>query len=137
MIDLHSEIVVKRAISPAAATTNNTAWTSEIIDLAGYRALEFAIALGALADSDATFDVAVQHGNAANLSDAAEVTAATGLLGTNPDFDKDADNKCFRVGYAGIKRYVRLVVTPTDNTGNAFCAAVALLIPMKQPELNE
>ena len=34
--DLMNRIHVARLISPAAATTDNTAWTSEIIDTQGY-----------------------------------------------------------------------------------------------------
>ena len=37
------------------------------------------------------------------------------------------DNKTRKIGYVGGKRYVRLTVTPANNTGNIFLAAIALL----------
>lgn len=128
MQDLFNNIHVVRAISPAAAVTNDTAIVSQIIDRQGYEALAFAILAGDLADADATFAVLVQHGDAANLSDAADVPD-TELLGTEAlaGFTFANDNETRKIGYRGGKRYVRLTVTPTGNTGNAFIAAVAIL----------
>lgn len=128
MRDLANHIEVRRAISPAAATTDNTAYVSQIIDLAGYQSLAFAILLGALADADATFAVLVEHGDAANLSDAAAVPDAN-LTGTEASagFIFSDDNKVRKIGYVGSKRYVRLTITPANNSGNVFLAAVAIL----------
>lgn len=128
MRDFSNHIEVRRAISPAAATTDNTAYVSQIIDLAGFGMLVFAILLGAIADVDATFTVLVEHGDAANLSDAAAVPDAslTGTeLGAAPLFS--SDDKVRKIGYVGTKRYVRLTVTPAANSGNLFLAAVAIL----------
>lgn len=128
MRDFANSLEVRRAISPAAATTDNTAYVSQIIDVAGFGMLVFAILLGALADADATFTVLVEHGDAANLSDAAAVPDAQ-LTGTEasaaPLFSDD--NKVRKIGYVGNKRYVRLTITPAANTGNVFLAAVAIL----------
>jgi hypothetical protein len=121
-----SEYEVKRAISPVAVS-DDTATSGEIIDLAGYAGIEFFLAIGTLADANATFAVILQHGATANLADAATVTAAGGLIGANPDFQFDDDDKVKRVGYAGTKRYIRIVVTPTGNTGSASFSAVAVL----------
>lgn len=65
MQDLHNNIHLKRGISPAAAVVDNTPFVSQIADLAGYDAAEFAILTGALADADATFTTLVEHGDAA------------------------------------------------------------------------
>ena len=73
MQDLHNNIHPRRGISPAAAVADNTPFVSQIVDLAGYDAAEFVILTGALADADATFATLVEHGDAANLSDAAAV----------------------------------------------------------------
>jgi hypothetical protein len=128
MRDLANHIEVRRAISPAAATTDNTPFVSQIIDLAGYDQMMFVILLGAIADADATFVVLVEHGDAANLSDAAAVPDA-GLTGTGaaaaPLFSDD--NKVRKIGYVGGKRYVRLTITPAANSGNVFLAATAIL----------
>lgn len=118
----------KRAISPAAAVTDNTAIVSEIIDVKGYDALTFIILTGSLADADATFTTLVEHGDASSLSDAAAVPDSQ-LVGTEAlaSFTFAADDKVFKIGYVGNKRYVRLTVTPASNTGNVFVAAVAIL----------
>jgi hypothetical protein len=127
MRDLHNNINVRRAISPVSVA-DNTAQVSQIIDRQGYNSLEFVISTGALADADATFTVLVEHGDAANLSDAAAV-ADTGLLGTEAlaSFQFDDDNETRKIGYVGSKRYVRLTITPANNASAGLLAAVAIL----------
>ncbi|MGV3649849.1 MAG: hypothetical protein ACO1OK_00355 [Devosia sp.] len=128
MRDLANHLAVRRAISPAAAVTDNTPFVSQIIDLAGFQQAMFAINIGALADADATFTVLVEHGDAANLSDAAAVPDAQ-LTGTEAgaSFRFDDDNQTRKIGYVGPKRYLRLTITPANNSGNVFVAAVAIL----------
>lgn len=128
MRDLMNNIHVARALSPAAAVTNNTAQVSQIIDRKGFDSLMFAILMGALVDADATFAVLVEHGDAANLSDAAAVADAD-LNGTEAlaGFAFGDDDEVRKIGYVGGKRYVRLTITPAANTGNAFLAALAIL----------
>lgn len=128
MRDYASTLHFARAISPAGAVTDNTAQVSQIIDIAGYEGLVFAINLGALADADAAFTVLVEHGDAANLSDAAAVPDAQ-LIGTEvlASFTFADDNKLRKIGYVGNKRYVRLTITPVNNSGNAFISALAVL----------
>lgn len=128
MRDLANSISVKRAISPAAAVTDNTPIVSQIIDHAGYQSLMFAISTGVLADADATFTALVEHGDAANLSDAAAVPNSQ-LTGTEAaaSFTFAHDNQTRKIGYVGSKRYVRLTITPANNTGDAFVSAVAIL----------
>jgi len=128
MRDLANSVHLKRAISPAAAVTDNTPFVSQIVDKTGYEQLMFAILIGALADADATFVVLLQHGDAANLSDAADVPDAQ-LTGTEAlaGFTFAADDQLRKIGYVGPKRYVRMTITPANNTGNAFIAAVAIL----------
>lgn len=126
--DIHNSIHPKRAISPAAATTDNTAWVSQIVDTAGAEACELVLLFGGLADADATFTVLIEDGDAANLSDAAAVVDDF-LLGTealaSATFADDDEPR--KIGYVGPKRYVRATVTPAANTGNAFLAGVWLL----------
>lgn len=126
--DLHNNIDLKRGISPAAATTDNAAWVSQIVDTAGYDACEFIILTGSLADADATFTVLVEDGATANLTDASAV-ADQYLLGLESiaSFNFVADDKVRKIGYVGMKRYVRVTITPANNTGSAFVAGVWLL----------
>lgn len=136
--DIHNNVHVARGISPVAAVTDNTAFVSQIVDTAGYEAAEFVLLTGSLADADATFTVLVEDGDAANLSDASAV-ADQFLLGTEAlaGFDFNADNKVFKIGYVGPKRYARVTVTPANNTGNAFVAGVWVLgHPRARPTSN-
>lgn len=112
----------------AAAIADNTAQVSAIIDTRGSDSLTWVIATGILADVDATFAVTMDHGEAANLSDAAAVPAAD-IAGTLAlaGFTFAADGATRKVGYIGSKRFVRLTVTPAANTGAAPLAIIAIL----------
>ncbi len=127
MKDLHNKIDVRRALSPASVA-DNTAQVSEIIDRAGFESLEFVIATGSLGDAGAEFTVLVEDGDASNLSDNAAVADAE-LLGTEAlaSFIQSDDDKVFKIGYVGSKRYVRLTITPTNNATASLIAAVAIL----------
>lgn len=136
--DLHNNIHPVPGIAPAAPITDNAAFVSAIVDTKGYESVEFVILTGSLADADATFTVLVEDGAQANLSDAAAV-ADTFLLGTEAlaSFTFADDNKVRKIGYVGGKRYVRVTVTPANNTGNAFVAGVWLLgHPKNAPTAN-
>ena len=132
MNDLHHSVNYQRALSPVSVS-DNTAQVSEIIDKSGAEFLEFIIATGSLADADATFTTLIEHGDAANLSDAAAVPDAE-LVGTeaNASFQFDDDDSVFKIGYTGIKRYVRITITPAANTGAALLAVVAALGRLRQ-----
>jgi hypothetical protein len=129
MRDLLSNIHLLPALPPAAAAiTDNTAQNTAIVDRQGFDSLTFAIITGVLADADATFVATMQHGDAANLSDATNVPASD-LVGTLAlaGFNFADDSKCRKVGYAGTRRYVRLTITPANNSGNAPLAIIAIL----------
>jgi hypothetical protein len=88
----------------------------------------YVIATGTLADADATFTVLLEEGDAANMSDAA-TPAAADLLGTAAlaSFIFSDDDKVFKIGYIGSKRYTRLTITPAANTSAGALCAVAIL----------
>lgn len=127
MRDLHNNVHVKRVLSPASVA-DNTAQVGQIIDRQGYESLEYIIATGSLGDADATFTVLLEEGDAANLSDAAAVADAD-LLGTEAlaSFIFSDDDKVFKLGYKGYKRYTRLTITPAANASAALLSAVAVL----------
>lgn len=120
-------ILVKRAISPQNET-GDSALVSQIIDTKGYGSVSFVIATGSLADANATFTVLVEDGDDASLTDNAEVSD-TFLIDTetNASFNYDNDDKVRWIGYVGKKRYVRLTITPSGNSGDAYISAVAIL----------
>ncbi len=127
MRDIMNSLHLQPAISPVVVT-DNTAQVSAIIDRSNYDALMFAINVGTLSDADATVAVAVDHGNQSNLSDAASVPAAM-LNGTLAlagfKFDDDVETR--KIGYVGDKKYVRITLTPANNTGNIPLSCVAIL----------
>lgn len=138
MHELHNNIDVKRRISPAAATTDNTAFVSQILDMLGQHSAEFLILCGALADADATFTVVAEEGENAGLSDNTPVDDRD-LVGLEAQtgFDFSADNKVFKLGFRPSgKRYKRVTITPANNSGNAFIAGVWVTRPLMVPAPN-
>jgi hypothetical protein len=127
MKDLFNNVTIARVIAPVSVS-DNTAQVGQIIDRQGYSSLTFAIAAGSLADADVTFTTLVEHGDAANLSDAAAAPDSD-LLGTEAlaSFTFADDNATRKIGYRGAKRYVRLTITPANNASAALFGAVAIL----------
>lgn len=127
MRDMHNTIDVKRVISPVSVA-DNTAQVGQIIDHAGFEAAEYVIATGTIGDAGAEFTVLLEDGEASDLSDAAAVADAY-LVGTEAlaSFIQTADDKCFKLGYKGLKRYSRLTITPANNATAALIAAVCVL----------
>lgn len=127
MKDLMNNVNIKRVLSPVSVA-DNTAQVGQIVDRQGFGSVTYVIATGSLADADATFAVTIQEGDAANLSDAASVAAAD-LIGTTAlaSFTFADDDKCFKLGYRGNKRYTRITITPANNASAALLSAVAVL----------
>jgi len=137
MNDLLNNINPKRAISPVSVA-DTTAQAGQWIDRLGYESLTFVILTGGIADADATFAVLVEDADASNQSDAAAVADGF-LIGTEAlaGFQFDDDNECRKIGYKGLKRYVRVTITPVGNASAALVAAVALLgHPLTGPTAN-
>jgi hypothetical protein len=134
MQDLFSTVKATTVLAPVAtAITNNTAQVCNLVDSAGFDSLCWVISTGTLADADATFAVTVDEGDTGTagtttLSDATSVTAATSLNGTlaGASFTFANDGAAIKIGYRGSKRFARLTITPSNNTGNAPLSVVAL-----------
>ncbi len=127
MKDLHNQIKVSRALSPVS-TSDDTPLVTQIIDTKGYESLEFLIALGSLADSNATFTVLMEDGDDSGLSDHASV-ADENLLGTEAlasFLAASDDDSTKKIGYRGNKRYVRMTITPSGNGSAAVLSVVAV-----------
>lgn len=127
MKDLASNIDVKRVISPASVA-DNTAQVGQIIDRRGFDSVTFLIATGSVADADTTFTVLLEESDDSGMSGGNAVADAD-LIGTEAlaGFQFDDDNECRKLGYVGSKRYLRLTITPANNTSAALLAAVAVL----------
>ena len=130
--DLHNNIQVLSMIDPYDHGTGDTAKVSEIIDMQNVESCEIVIQTGSLADADATFTVLVEDGDNSALSDNAAVVDAE-LLGTEAgaSFIFSDDNKIAKIGYVGSKRYIRLTITPANNTGACLLSACAILSTLR------
>ncbi len=138
MRDIHNNHDFKRGLAPAAATTDNTPYVSQILDMQGLTGAEFVILTGSLADADATFTVLAEEGDQANLSDSTAIDD-TNLLGTEAQagFTFADDNKVFKLGVRPSgKRYKRITITPANNAGNVFIAGVWVTSPLMAPTAN-
>jgi len=137
MRDIMNGLDIKRAISPAAAGTDNTAMVSQVADLKGYDGAMLAINVGTNTDTNATFAVLIEDSD--NNSDFAAVDDAylngtEALAGFTSASD---DNKLRKIGYSGIKRYLRATITPTGNdSGNIYVSAEWVLRPLRAPAAN-
>lgn len=125
MSGLHNNVKYSRAIAPAAAVADNTAFVSQILDCAGYEYNELVIQAGVLADADATFAVLLEESNNSDMSGANTVADAdTVNTQAAAGFTFADDNVTRKLGYKGTKRYIRATITPANNSGNAFVAAI-------------
>lgn len=136
MQDLFNNINIKRVLSPVSVA-DNTAAVGEVVDRLGYEGLTYIIATGSLGDAGAEFTVLLEECDTSGGTYAA--VADDDLLGTEAlaSFIQSDDNKCFKLGYKGIKRYTRMTITPTNNATASLIAAVAVLsAPSLAPTAN-
>ena len=130
MKDLANVITPKRVLSPVS-TDADTALVGQIIDKKGFESVTYVIATGSIGDANATFTVLLEESDAAAMGDATAVADAD-MIGTEvlASFQFDDDNECRKLGYIGSKRYTRLTITPSGNSGTpsgALLSAVAIL----------
>jgi hypothetical protein len=102
MRDMANEIAVRQAIAPVVVA-DNTPLVGAIIDRSGFNSLTYVIGTGDIADVNATFTVSIEHGDEADLSDAA-VASGDDIIGELA-FAFDLDNDTVKVGYVGSQRY--------------------------------
>jgi hypothetical protein len=129
-----------RGVSPITGT-DDTAFVSQIIDMAQYMAFTFVTALGTLADAAFTTTVLLEEDDDATLATATAVADGDMLSmtdGTAPEiaaaFIHSSDDLIKTIGYVGIKRYIRLTITPASNTGSLPIAVIGVGIPRKRGE---
>lgn len=137
MKDLANSIKCSLAEPPVAAQTNSdTAIVSAILDTADFGGAVFVGIFGTNTDANATFTVLVEDGDVSTLSDNAAVADEflTGIEAMGLDYADD--NKVFKIGYTGPKRYVRVTLTPSgNNSGDVFFAGVWIQgFPRKGPQ---
>ena len=136
-MELFNNINLKRVLSPVSVA-DNTAQVGEVIDHQGLPVggAVYVIATGSIGDAGAEFTTLLEESDASGSGFAA--VADADLLGTEAlaSFIQTDDNKCFKLGYKGIKRYTRLTITPTNNATAALIAAVCITQPLLGPTSN-
>jgi hypothetical protein len=127
---------IKRVLSPASVA-DNTAQVGQVIDHQGTSDSLYVIATGSLGDAGAEFTVLLEESAASDMTGATAVADAD-LLGTEAlaSFIQSDDDKCFKLGYKGIKRYTRLTITPANNATASLLAAVCVQRLQLQPASN-
>lgn len=128
MKSLYHNLQTRRALSPAVAEMGNSPFVSEIIDMQGFENMLWVLAIGVLDDADATFVVLMEESDDSGMSGANDV-ADSDMEGSEAlaTFLFSGDDTTEKLEYHGQKRYVRLTVTPSDNTDVIFLAAVAIM----------
>ena len=144
MRDLHSHIKVVTHVAAQAITATNTPSTG--VDLAGFNAAEFLISVGTVTNianspqpswafklqesdsasasfTDVTDSDSVLVGSAA--SPVSAPNSSTGVFLTIDAASEDAAT--YRIGYIGLKRYVRVIATAANTPGSTPYSVVALL----------
>jgi hypothetical protein len=135
--DIANNVTLKRAISPAAAGTDNTAIVSQVLDTRDFAAVMLAINIGANTDADATFAVLIEESDVSNSNYAAVADADLNGTEALAGFQFDDDNELRKIGYNGNKRYVRATITPSgNNSGNIFVSAAWVCEPYRKPAEN-
>jgi len=128
MRDLHNNIDVRPAINPYDHASGDTAVTTETCDLQGFQSVELLLSFGSIADSDVTFALVVYESDTSAMGSPTAVDDAN-LLGTEalamPLFSDD--NKVYKIGYTGAKRYINAIITPSNNTGAILMSGVWVL----------
>ena len=116
MRDLKDSFSVDQSLKPAAAHTSSPTCTSS--DLQGFGGALVVINPGVITDGTHTPKLQ-ESDDDSSYSD----VAAADLVGS---FAAIASSTAQKVGYVGIKRYVKLVITVSGTTSGGFYSAVTL-----------
>ena len=124
--DLTSKIKIVQALDSAAAS-GTTPEVGDIIDTKGYESLTYVVQTGAVTDAGTAAGIVASftEDDAAGMGSATTVPAAQVLGSISILLDTD-DDKVFRVGIIGKKRYQKITLTGTTGT-DAVVSAIAIL----------
>lgn len=118
MRDLHDNIRASVTLAPATRTASANGTS---VDLAGFEAAEVVVATGTITDGTHTIELQDSDDGATFAA-----VADAFLLGSEPAIGAADDNKTFRVGYVGGKRYLRASVTVSGATSGGTYGAVVI-----------
>lgn len=140
--DLHNNIKTLRVIGPVAIGANATK-TGKIIDRKGYGGVEFLMGYGAVTTTGTIVTVVAFEGDVTGTmtsvadADLLGTEALASLLATTPRTSGTSQNVTKRLGYKGVKRYVRVDQVQTGVTSVGCVDVQALLFnPSLMPTSN-
>jgi hypothetical protein len=126
MKDMFNSYNAAPSLSPAARTASANGVG---VDLQGFEGALVLIQTGVITDGTHVFEVQESSDNATFTA-----VADTDLLGTEPTAGATDDDKVYRVGYVGTKRYIRVVSTASGTTtGGVYGSSVVRGFARKQP----
>lgn len=132
--DLHNNAKVQRVIAPLAIGANATK-TGKVIDRQGYGGVEFLASYGAVTTTGTIVTLVVFEGDVTGtMTSVADADLlGTELLASLPiqaaaRTSEVGKNVSKRVGYKGIKRYVRVDAVQTGTTSVGCVSVEALLV---------
>lgn len=120
--DITSELAHDNALDLAAIVASTTT-VGEIIDTQGFEGLDFGVRSGTI--TDGAYTTIIEDGDAANLSDAANVSSDL-IIGTLPAFAASEDNVTKHFGSVSKKRYQRISIVSTGTTAGGLFSATAI-----------
>lgn len=127
MYDLGGEVKTLRALSPQS-DSGGTAKNGVIIDRFGFNSAVAVFVTGAISGAPTATSVAckVQHGDAADGSDMADIPGATATI-TTADTIAEINVDC-----RGLKRYIRVSETTTFTGGTTPSILIAAVVTLGQ-----
>ncbi|MFB4294801.1 hypothetical protein ACBI99_44730 [Nonomuraea sp. ATR24] len=123
-LDLKNNIGVVRTLAAASQADPAVPVNGAGVDLAGYDAAVVVIEAGAITGAGASLTFKVQESDDNSTFTA---VAADDLDGTEPVITAANDDQIHKIGYKGIKRYIRVSITAKAGTTPTLpCAATVL-----------
>lgn len=122
--DIKNHINVAQTLRPAARTASANGLD---VDLANFDAATVIIDAGTWTDGSHTFEVQHADDNGSGAPDTYAAVDAADLDGTEPVVDGATDDdQIYEIGYRGIKRWLRVIVTVAGApaTGAVYAATV-------------
>lgn len=117
-----------KAFNAAAGTT---AFAGSAIDTLGFNSVLFAVAANYSATDTATYTLSVQDSD--DNSTFTAVDDDKFIIGPSAPLSGAANVQ--KIGYIGARRYVKLVVTPSDAATSTNVITVSALAILQSPEI--
>jgi len=125
-VDLYNNLSVAQSLAPAARTADEN---GAGVDLQGFHGAMVVVHTGAITDGTHTIEVQESDDDSTYTA-----VADADLQGSEPAIGVADDNKIYKIGYMGTKRYIRAVVTVAGaTTGGVYDAVVVRGAPRKAP----